>query len=189
MHRVFLTTLLVGAAVAAAAGTAGSYAAPPAACQTAEVRQHDEAVFGHTATRAQGVRLAGRAAKLGFRGVKIEDEGCGDFEVEIDGADSGPGRVSFAAEALKAGFEISFEQTGPPLQPPAGQQYGTLGKLPTVTAANGLVSKLSAAGFRYVDVVKVASGWAVVMPQVPVSSVRPLAAEVRKAGFSIAFTA
>jgi hypothetical protein len=179
--------VLIAAAVAAVLAS-GARAAVQASCRpTAEIRQHDEAVFGHFATRAGAQQLMRRAAKLGFRGLKIEDEGCGDFELEIDGADRVADRVSFAAEAKKAGFQVTFEQTGPPLQPPKGQAVGTFAKLATVTAANALAQRLAASGFRYIDIVKVGARWAVVMPQVPVKHALSIAAEVHKAGFRITF--
>jgi hypothetical protein len=171
-------------------GTAlGSRAAgqPPAACQIAEVRTHDEAVFGHFATRAQALALARRAGKLGFRGIKIENEGCGDFEVEIDGADNAADRNSFAREAKKAGFLVTFEQTGPPMQPPKGQAVGVFARLRTIDEANTLMGRLAAVGFVFIDVARVGSRWDVVMPQVPVSATLSIAAEVHKAAFHIAF--
>jgi hypothetical protein len=162
-------------------------AATPPSCQTAEIRQHDEAVFGHFSTRAAGAVLARKAAAVGFRGIKIESEGCGDFEVEVDGADRVAVRGSFAAEAHKAGFEVTFEQTGPPLQPPKGEVVGTFAKFRTIAGANALALRLAAVGFHYIDIVRSGNSWAVVMPQVPVKNALPIAAEVHKAGFKIAF--
>jgi hypothetical protein len=179
--------LVLLAAVTAAVLAAGAHAGLRASCQTTEIRQHDEAVFGHFSTRAEAQVLMRRAAKAGFQGLKIEDEGCGDFELEIDGADKVADRVSFAAEARKAGFQVSFEQTGPPLQPPKGQVVGTFAKLPTLTAANTLALRLATAGFRYIDIVNVGARWAVVMPQVPVKHALSIAAESHKAGFRITF--
>ena len=186
MRRDVLLAAVLATALAAGAGSAR--AAAPAPCQTAEIRQHDEAVFGHFATRAAALGLSRRAAKVGFQGIKIEDEGCGDFEVEIDGADRVADRSSFAAEARKAGFQVTFEQIGPPLQPPKGQVVGTFAKLPTLTAANTLALRLAAANFRYIDIVKIGARWAVVMPQVPVKHALSIAAEVHRAGFRITFS-
>ena len=180
----------VAALAAVLAGTASSgrtAGTPPAACQTAEQRTHDEAVFGHFSSRASAVALSRRALKVGFKGIKIEDEGCGDYEVEIDGADKVAGRALFAAEARKAGYQVTFEQTGPPMQPPPGQAVGVFARPQTITAANTLVGKIAGSGLRYVDIVRVGSRWAVVWPQVPVASALALAAEVHKAGFHIAF--
>jgi hypothetical protein len=152
------------------------------------VRVHDEAVFGHFSTRAQALALSRRARKLGFMGIKIEDEGCGDLEVEIDGADRSADRASFAREAQRAGFQVTFEQTGPPMQPPTDQVVGTFAHLRTLAAANTLAGKIASQGFRYIDIVRVGSAWAVVMPQVPVAHALSIAAEAHAAGFHIAFT-
>lgn len=181
--------LLILASVLVVSAIAGRTAlgAPPAACAKAEIKQHDEAVFGHFATRGEALALAARARKVGFQGIKIEDEGCGDFEVEIDGADTGATRDSFAREAHKAGFEVTFEQTGPPMQPPSGQVVGVFARLGTVTKANTLAGKLAATGFRYIDIVRVGKTWAVVMPQVPTAHALSIAAEVHRAGYRIAF--
>ena len=161
---------------------------PPPACQVAELRTHNEAVFGHFSSRSQGLALARRARKVGFMGIKIENEGCGDYEVEIDGADNSADRASFAREAQKAGFQVTFEQTGPPMQPPAGQAVGVFARPRTLAAANTLAGRLAATGFRYVDIVRVGRAWAVVLPQVPVAHALSIAAEVHRAGFRIAFT-
>ena len=189
--RRFLTLGCVGVLAAALAGIAASSRAggtPPAACQATEQRTHDEAVFGHFSSRSQGLALALRARTVGFMGIKIEDEGCGDYEVEIDGADNVAGRGSFAREAQKAGFQVTFEQTGPPMQPPAGQAVGVFARPRTLAAANTLAGRLAATGFRYVDIVRVGRAWAVVLPQVPVAHALSIAAEVHRAGFRIAFT-
>ena len=185
MRRAVLLAALVTSALAL---VAVSRAAAPVGCQAAEIRQHDEAVFGHFATRAAALGLSRRAAKVGFQGIKIENEGCGDFEVEIDGADRVADRSSFAAEARKAGFQVTFEQTGPPLHPPKGQVVGTFAKLPTLTAANTLALRIAGSGFLYIDIVKVGARWAVVMPQVPVKHALSIAAEVHGAGFRITFS-
>ena len=188
MRRAVLIVVLVAAGAAAlATGAVSSGASGPAACVTAEIRQHDEAVFGHFASRAAGAALARRAAKLGFKGIKIENEGCGDYEVEIDGADKVADRGSFAAEAQKAGYPVTFEQTGAPLPPARGEAVGTFGSFPTLTAANALALRLAAVNFRYIDIVKVGARWAVVMPQVPVKHALSIAAEAHKAGFTITF--
>jgi len=158
-----------------------------AGCQAPEVRQHDEAVFGHFASAAAAKAYARRPKALGFQGLKIENEGCGDWELEIDGADTTAQRASFSAEATKAGFRISFEQTGDPLSPPAGQVVGVLARKATVTAANAFVWKVVAQGWQYVDIVYVGGKWLVVMPQVPVKAALSIARELAKAGFHVQF--
>jgi hypothetical protein len=158
-----------------------------AGCQAPEVRQHDEAVFGHFASAAAARAYARRPKALEFQGLKIENEGCGDWELEIDGADTAKQRGSFSAEATKAGFHISFEQTGDPLNPPAGQVVGVLVRKATVTAANAFVWKVVAQGWQYLDVVYSGGRWLVVMPQVPVKAALPIAQELARAGYHVQF--
>jgi hypothetical protein len=150
---------------------------------------HNEAVFGHFSTLAAAKELKARAAALGFAGIKIENEGCGDFEVEIDGADRQADRVSFAKEAAKAGFPVTFEQTAPPMQYQAGDVVGIFARKRTVAAANALMWKLSSAGFLFIDLVRVDSRWLVVMPQVPITHALSIAHEVATAGYQIQFQA
>lgn len=158
-----------------------------AGCQVPEVRRHDEAVFGHFATAAAAKAYARRPRALGFQGLKIENEGCGDWELEIDGADTNAQRSSFSAEATKAGFHVTFEQTGDPLSPPPGQVVGVLARRATVTAANAFVWKVVAQGWLYLDIVYSGGTWLVVMPQVPVKSALSIARELAKAGLHVQF--
>jgi hypothetical protein len=158
-----------------------------AGCATPEVRQHDEAVFGHFASRAAAVAYAKRPAQLQFKGLTIENEGCGDWELEIDGADTNKQRASFSAETTKAGFHVSFEQTGDPLNPPPGQVVGVIARKSTVTAANALVWQLVARGWLYLDIAYDGGKWLVVMPQVPVKAALSIARDLAKGGYHIQF--
>jgi len=179
--------LLFVVAVAAAAGSQAEAAAPTPSCAKAEVRVHDEAVFGHFSTLAAAKQLKKHAASFGFNGIKIENEGCGDFEVEIDGADRQADRASFAAEAAKAGFPITFEQIAPPMQYRANEVVGIFAHKKTVAAANALMWKLAGFGFHFIDLARQGSSWLVVMPQVPIKNALSIAHEVSAAGFQIQF--
>jgi hypothetical protein len=170
----------------AALAAAALLAAVPS-CRATEIRQHDEAVFGHFASLAAARAYAAKPRRLGFRGLKIENEGCGDFELEIDGADTQATRSSVAAEAAKSGYQVTFEQRGEPLQPPPGQVVGVLGRFATVRAANALAWRLAKPNFRYIDVVPSGRFWLVVMPQVPVKAAPSIAREVAHAGFHVTF--
>ena len=160
-----------------------------AACVTThEARVHDEAVFGHFATPGAADRYAARARRVEFRNVNVQAEGCGDFKVYVGGADTQRQRSTFAAEARKAGFTISFEQTGDPLRPQHGQVYGVFDRFGTVTAANALQWKLASIGLDYTELVRIGARWAVVMPQVPVKNALSIAREVANAGYHIQFS-
>ena len=128
-----------------------------------------------------------RARQVAFIGLKIEDDGCGDFEVEIDGADTDQQRGSVAKEAARAGFQLTFEQTGDPLHPPRGQVVGVIARTRTVDRANALAQRLATLNFRYLDVVRAGGRWLVVMPQVPVKSALLIAREIASAGYHIQF--
>lgn len=170
------------AALAATVALGGS-----PACRTAEIRQHDEVVFGHYSTRTAAMRMLTSARNVGFDGLKIENDGCGDFEVEIDGADTEQQRGSISREAAKAGFQVTFEQTGDPLNPPKGQTVGVFASKKTIAQANALALKLAALNFRYIDLAPSGRRWLVVMPQVPVKDALPIAHEVASAGYHIQF--
>jgi hypothetical protein len=186
MRRAVVLLLLVACA-AFAAGAAARRTAAPAACVATEVRQHNEAVFGHFSTLAAAKALKARAAAVGFKGIKIETEGCGDFEVEIDGADRQADRTSFAQEASRAGFQVTFEQTAPPMQYKAGQVVGVFGRKRSVAEANALMAKLSHSGFLFIDLALDGKVWLVVMPQVPVKHALSIAHEAASAGYHIQF--
>jgi hypothetical protein len=187
MGRLLLLLAVLG--VTTLAVTTGPAAAltGEASCRPDEVRQHNEVVFGHFSTLAEAKTLKARAAALGFQGLKVENDGCGDFELEIDGADRVADRVSFAAEAAKAGFAITFEQTAPPMEYRQGQVVGVLGSQRTLKAANALAWQLAKLNFRYIDIARVGKRWLVVMPQVPIKHALDIAHEVASAGYHIQF--
>jgi hypothetical protein len=187
MLRGVATAVSLLALVSVAAAGSAAAANGEAACRKGEIRVHDEAVFGHFSTLAAAKRLRARAAKVGFAGIKIENEGCGDFEVEIDGADTQAQRTSFALEAQKAGFQVSFEQTAPPLAFKEKQVVGIFGSKTTLASANALMHHLAATGFRYIDVARTATRWLVVMPQVPIKQALPIAHEAATAGLHVQF--
>jgi hypothetical protein len=185
--RRLLLALILAALAGAAAAVPPAFAATGASCRTAEVQVHNEAVFGHFPTLAGAKALEKRAEAVSFQGIKIENDGCGDYEVEIDGADRSADRVSFAAEAQKAGFQVTFEQTRPPLERKPGYTYGVFGTFGKIAAANTLVWRLAALNFRYIDIAYQNRKWLVVMPAVPLKAALSIAAEVHKAGYHIAF--
>jgi hypothetical protein len=144
-------------------------------------------VFGHFATESAAKTFATRAHAFGFEGIKIENHGCGDFSVAIGGADRSADRESFAAEAQKAGYNITFEQTAPPLRQTPKATYGVLGTFRSIAKANAFSWKLAALNFRYIEITYLNGKWLVVMPAVPFKAVFSIAAEVAKTGHHITF--
>ena len=186
MRCRILFVLVLGALLVAAA-TAQAGAARTAGCRKPFLRTHDRAVFGHFATLAAAQALAAKAKKVGFEGIVIDNNGCGDFEALINGADKTADRNSFSAEAEKAGFPVTFDELDPPLKPKPGYRYGVLGTFTSITAANTLVGKLASVGFLYIEIAYVNGKWVVVMPAVPLNSALSIAQEVAKAGYHIVF--
>jgi hypothetical protein len=188
--EVVLRGILVVAALFVGLGSTvrAAEAASVAACAPSnEIKVHDEVVFGHFSTLTAAKAYRARAANLGFHTAKVEKEGCGDFEVEEDGADTAQQRNSAAAEAGNAHLQVTFEQTADPMAYRAGEVVGVLGKLSTVSAANALMWKLARVGFRYLDLAHQGRKWLVVMPQVPTKSALSIAHEVAAARFHIQF--
>jgi hypothetical protein len=174
-------------ALVVAAGSASANAAAAKSCRIDVVRHHDQAVFGHFPTLAVAKAYKKKAAAFSFKGLKIENDGCGDFEVMIDGADDPADRGPFAVEAQRAGFPVTFRQTAPPLTMTRTSTYGVFGNFTSLVAANKLAWRLATANFRYIDIAYVNGRWQVVMPAVPLKAALSIAAEVHKAGFHIAF--
>jgi len=149
VRRLALLATFVALTTSAAGSTAARAATGEPACRTAEVRQHDEAVFGHFANRADALKLKARARAKGF--------------------------------------QVTFEQTLPPMAFKQGQVVGIFAAKRTLDEANVLMQRLAPIGFRYIDIARSPTRWLVVMPQVPVKQALSIAREVSTAGFRITF--
>lgn len=174
-----VATLVVGRSVA----SAGS----EPTCRMLAPRSTTNAVFGHFATLAEARAYEARARAQAFKGLRIANNGCGDYEVYIGGADRPSDRSSFYDEARKAGFHITFQQTAPPMQYEPKHVVGVLGSLRSIASANALMWALSDKGFEFLDIARSQTRWLVVMPQVPIRNALPIAHEVATAGFHIQF--
>lgn len=182
--RVVLVTLLVAAFVVAGAAGAGR-AAP--SCRTAErAGGNSEAVFGHFPTRTRARAFIAVAEQKGFKGLAIENDGCGDFEVEDDGV-SRAQRPAFALEAAQSAIQVSFEDSAPP-RPQRGFVDALFGTRGTIATAEALRFRVAGVGFRYLDVLYVRRGvWRVVEEHVPAASEAGLRSEARSAKLSVTF--
>ena len=170
-----------------AVGIGSAAAGTEPACRTMAPRSHTNAVFGHFATLTEAKAYKAEAAARVFKGLQIVNNGCGDFEVYIGGADRSSDRSSFAAEARKAGFHITFQQTAPPMQYQPRHVVGVLGSFRSIAKATTLMWTLSDRGFVFIDLARAPTRWLVVMPQVPVKDALSIAHEVATAGFHIQF--
>lgn len=67
------------------------------------------AVFGHRPTYQGAVRLRAKAERLGFLGLKVQQDRCHDWEVDLYGLQTPEQRREFAKEARSVGFHIVYE--------------------------------------------------------------------------------
>jgi hypothetical protein len=171
--------------LAIACGSAAAGTEP--ACRTMAPRGHTNAVFGHFATLAEAKVYKAEAAARVFKGLQIVNNGCGDYEVFIGGADRPSDRSSFFQEAHKAGFHITFQQTAPPMRFEPKHVVGVLGSVRSIAKANALMWALSDRGFYFLDLARSPTRWLVVMPAVPIKDALSIAHEVATAGFHIQF--
>jgi len=176
---VVLTAFGAGQTVARASSE------PP--CRTLAQRSHINAVFGHFATLAGAKAYEAKAAAKVFKGLQVVNNGCGDYEVFIGGADSSSQQSSFYAEVRKAGLHVSYQQSAPPLQYAPNHVIGVLGSFRSVARANALMWALSDRGFWFLDLARAPTRWLVVMPQVPIKKALSVAKEVATAGFHVQF--
>jgi hypothetical protein len=79
------------------------------ACRTYAARGGVNAVFGHRRSRRAAERLADRARAVGFNGLDVQQDRCGDWEVDLRGLATAAQQLEFQREARQAGFSIRFE--------------------------------------------------------------------------------
>jgi hypothetical protein len=78
-------------------------------CRSHPVEGGLAAVFGHRPTRRAALRLQAEAEHVGFRGLRVQQDRCDDWEVDLYGIKTRADRQEFAAEARRVGFRIVFE--------------------------------------------------------------------------------
>ena len=78
-------------------------------CRSHPVEGGVAAVFGHRRTRGAAVRLQLAVERVGFRDLRVQQDGCDDWEVDVYGMKTRAQRQEFAAEARRAGFRVAFE--------------------------------------------------------------------------------
>jgi hypothetical protein len=67
-------------------------------------------VFGHRRTPAAARKLLQQAEAAGFEGLRVQQDACGDWEVDLYGLTTPAQRRELTAEARKAGFHVRFER-------------------------------------------------------------------------------
>jgi hypothetical protein len=78
-------------------------------CRSHPVEGGLAAVFGHRQSRAQAQQLLRLAESKGFRGLRVQQDNCGDWEVDLYGLKTPAARRELAAEARRAGLHVTFE--------------------------------------------------------------------------------
>lgn len=78
-------------------------------CRSHPVEGGLAAVFGHRRTRGAAIRLEREAAAVGFQGLEVQQDKCGDWEVDLYGLKTPAQRRDFVREARGAGFRVRFE--------------------------------------------------------------------------------
>ena len=70
-----------------------------------------EAVFGHRPSRSEAGQLVSRAEAAGYRGLQLEPDPCGGFEVMLKGFANRAEADDFVAQARRAGFTVVIERS------------------------------------------------------------------------------
>jgi hypothetical protein len=78
-------------------------------CRTQAPTGGLNAVFGHRRTKRAAQKLAGRLNAVGFLGVDVRQDRCGDWEVDLEGLKTAAQRREVRREARSVGFHIRFE--------------------------------------------------------------------------------
>jgi cell division septation protein DedD len=78
-------------------------------CRSHPVEGGLAAVFGHRPTRRAALQLQAEAEHVGFRDLRVQQDSCDDWEVDLYGMKTRAERREIADEARRAGFRIVFE--------------------------------------------------------------------------------
>ena len=78
-------------------------------CRSHPVEGGLAAVFGHRRTKREALKLLTEAERVGFQGLRVQQDRCRDWEVDLYGLKTAAQRHEFAAEAKRVGFHIVYE--------------------------------------------------------------------------------
>jgi hypothetical protein len=78
-------------------------------CRSDPVRGGLAAVFGHRRSRRAAVVLMRAATAKGFQNLQVQQDLCGDWEVDLYGAETAKQRAALRREAAAAGYHLAFE--------------------------------------------------------------------------------
>jgi hypothetical protein len=176
--RVAVATLVAAVASLVVLGSAAS-GARTASCRTRDTSRDVEAVFGHFPSRVDAEQFRAIAEHRGFKGFTIENDGCGDFELQSDAITQAQ-RTAFAREAEISKIQVTWELPAPPDRRRPGKVVAVFGTRSTIAAANTLAWQVAGYGFRYIDIAYAPGAWRVVQPGIPVAQEAAFRAEVAR---------
>jgi hypothetical protein len=78
-------------------------------CRSQPVRGGLAAVFGHRRSHRGAVVLMRAATAIGFQNLQVQQDRCGDWEVDLYGVDTAKQRAALRREAAAAGYHLTFE--------------------------------------------------------------------------------
>jgi hypothetical protein len=78
-------------------------------CRSEAAHGREAAVFGRSRSRAGAVRLLAHAAGLGFRGLKVVETACNEWQVLLYGVSGTAEQKALVEEAGKVGIHVRFE--------------------------------------------------------------------------------
>lgn len=186
--RVAILTALAGLVAVAAVGSAAAAAGTSSAtCQLPVTSKNWRAVFGHVSSPAAGTALIAKLSHNGYKFLKLENRGCGDYAVVVESQEFSryPVRSSFANDAAKGKIVVWFARPG---NYPAklGDVNVVFGHSKTLAAANTLETQVASAGWRETDVVYGGPrDWKVVWPDVPSATAERVVSDAKKAGYTV----
>jgi hypothetical protein len=78
-------------------------------CRSDPVRGGLAVVFGHRRSRRAAVILMRAASATGFQNLQVQQDRCGDWEVDLYGVETARQRAALRREAAAAGYHVTFE--------------------------------------------------------------------------------
>jgi hypothetical protein len=161
--------LVTGLVLVALGVTGGSSARLHACAAPDSLSSSWEAVFGHDSSSAGAEALRARLVASFFQNATLEQDGCGDIEVEVPGGaglDTEAQRKDFLIEARQQHFTVHFEApccyTTKTL---AKGWYASFGKRSTLEAATALELRALSVRFSHLEIERTGpSSYVVVLP-------------------------
>jgi cell division septation protein DedD len=189
MQKTLLSATIVAfVLIATTAATAAPHAS--AKCRHGNPDTRWKAVFGHFSQPARAAALTAELKKKGFTLAHVQNNGCGDYAVVVQGVDTQQTRDGFTAEAASAGYPgVSYQTVSTDTIPlPKGTWRAIFGTFATVDAANELERKAAERGFRMIDIEYAQPRrWRVAVAGVPAAKSQEFAREARSAGFTVTY--